>query len=240
VTYKLMLGVLVAAAAWAAMFVPDRKGFWPRAAAAAAAVAGYAVLVEPTAIGHRFAHGHWGLDLLVGFAAGLALYVVFWIGEQLLVIVLPALAAEVSDLYQVKRATRPWVIPPLVVLAAASEEVFFRGLVWERGGVVAGLAVYGVVHLWERKWVLVLAAVVAGAWWGGLLSLTGSLAAAVASHVTWGLLIIVMRPVGPSDWALRTSLRFHPLAVAPGLPAGPSRPAPGDEGSAGRGEGPER
>lgn len=208
-TIKLVVGVIVAAGAWAVMFAGPSKRFWTRAAAAGATIAVYAVAVDPGAIGHQLARPRWGPDLLVGVASGLVLYAVFWVGEQLLVVAAPSLAGEVGELYSVKRQAQRWLVPVVLAIAAPGEELFFRGLLWHRAGVVVGVAVYGAVHLPERKVVLVVAAVVGGAWWGALFSWTGGLVAPMASHLLWIMLIVVYKPARPAAWTLRLADRLR-------------------------------
>ncbi|MDQ2725035.1 MAG: CPBP family intramembrane metalloprotease [Actinomycetota bacterium] len=208
-TIKIVLGVVLAAAAWGAMFVLHRDGFWTRAALAAAAIGTYAVAVEPAQIGHLFDRRHWAGDLAVGLASGALLYAVFWVGEQALVIVLPKLAAEVGELYSVRGQTKPWFMPLVLAIAAPGEELFFRGFLQHQAGVAIALIAYGAVHLWERKLILVLAALLGGIWWGALLTWTGGLIAPVLSHLLWCLAIIVWRPARPTAWAERAGVRLR-------------------------------
>jgi membrane protease YdiL (CAAX protease family) len=203
------VGVAVAAAGWGAMFAAQRHHFWKRTVVAAGAIAAYTVIVEPRTVGHLFARPRWELDVLIGVASGVLLYGIFWFGEQALVVILPSLAAEVGDLYDVRGETRPAYIPLVLAIAAPGEELFFRGLVQEREGLLVALVVYGAVHLWERKVILVLAAVAGGLYWGGVFDLTGGLVAPVVSHFTWCMLIIVWRPARPTDRARRVGVRFR-------------------------------
>lgn len=209
VTIKIVLGVILAAAAWGAMFVLRKDGFWTRAAVASAAIGIYAIAVEPTTIGHLFDRRHWAGDLGVGLVSGAVLYGVFWVGEQALVIVLPKLAVEVGQLYDVRGQTKRWFMPLVLAIAAPGEELFFRGLLQHQAGVAIALAVYGAVHLWERKLILVLAALIGGVWWGALLAWTGGLIAPIVSHLLWCMVIIVWRPARPTAWAERAGGRLR-------------------------------
>lgn len=208
-TLKLIFGIILAAVAWGCMFAPRRDGFWTRAAAAGAAIGIYAVAVEPAVIGRLFDRRHWAGDLGVGILAGTVLYAVFWVGEQLLVIVVPPLADEVGDLYAVRGRTASWYMPLVLAIAAPGEELFFRGLVQHQAGIAVALVVYGGVHLWERKVILVVAALVGGLWWGLLLTWTGGLIAPVVSHLVWCLIIIVWRPARPAARAQRAGVRVR-------------------------------
>ncbi|MDQ2727214.1 MAG: CPBP family intramembrane metalloprotease [Actinomycetota bacterium] len=208
-TIEIVLGVILAAAAWGAMFVLRRDGFWTRAAMAGAAIGIYAVAVEPATIGHLFDRRHWAGDLGVGVVSGAVLYAVFWVGEQALVIILPKLAVEVGELYSVRGRTRVWFMPLVLAIAAPGEELFFRGFLQHQAGVALALIAYGAVHLWERKLILVVAALLGGLCWGALLTWTGGLIAPVVSHLLWCLMIIVWRPARPTVWAERTGVRLR-------------------------------
>jgi membrane protease YdiL (CAAX protease family) len=184
ITLTIVVGVIVAALAWGAMFTLGQRLFWPRAAAAGAVIATYAVAAGPDRIGRLFTHGSWPVEAALGVGSGAALYVIFWIGQKMLVLVARPLAVEVQV--------------AVLTVAASGEELFFRGLLEARIGFVLALAVYGAVHIWERKIILILAALAGGAWWGALFSLTGGLVAPIVSHLVWCLMIIVWRPVGSS------------------------------------------
>ena len=163
-------------------------------------------------MGRLFTHGDVAAAAAVGVASGLGLYALFWLGEQLLVVVAPGLAAEVGELYAVKGETRPGFVPVVVAVAATGEELFFRGFLQVRSGVVIALAVYAAVHLWERKLILILAALVAGGCWAALLGLTGGIVAPLVSHLVWGLTIIVWHPARPTAWAQRLGVRVRSAA----------------------------
>jgi uncharacterized protein len=209
VALTLAFAAVIGAAAWGAMFALDRQGFWRRAALAGAAVGIYAVAVQPTRIRDLFTTAHPLADVGVGLLGAAVLYAVFWVGEQLLVILLPGLAAQVTDLYDLRGTTQRRYIPLVLVVASLGEELFFRGLWQARTSFVVGLVVYAAVHVWERKLILIAAAVLAGALWGGLLAWTGGLVAPVVSHVAWDLAIVVWRPVVPAVRSRRLSARLR-------------------------------
>jgi membrane protease YdiL (CAAX protease family) len=212
----IVIGVVIAATGWGAMFAAGRRHFWTRAGLAGAAIAIYAVAVEPHVIGHLLTRPRWELDVVVGAASGAVLFVIFWIGEQVLVVVLPTLAAEVGDLYAVRGETKAAYIPLILAIAGPAEELFFRGLVQQRAGIAIALIVYAGVHLWERKVILVVAALIGGIYWGALLTLTGGLVAPIVSHFVWGMLIIVWQPARPTARAERIGVRVRAAFRRPG------------------------
>ena len=193
-----IVGLVLAAVAWGALFGLGRADFWSRAAVAGVAIGGYAIVVQraeledllrPTVV-----------DVAIGVAAAGVLYGVFWAGNAILRRWLPAVAAQVENLYDVRSVRRPARLPIAAVLLVVGpcEELFWRGLVLERAGFLLALAGYAAVHLWERKAVLILAAVVGGAFWGALFSWRGTLVAPIGSHALWDLAIVVWRPLVPS------------------------------------------
>ena len=187
-------GVAAAAVAWAALFAPARRGFWARALVAGLAIGVYAVAAQ---------HDRWGdllrltgADVTLGVAAAVMLYGVFLAGDRILRRWLPALAAQVDDLTEVRAvpSSDRLPVPAVLVVVGCAEELFWRGFVQARAGFAIALGCYAAVHLWERKAVLVLAAVVGGAYWGALFAWRDNLVAPLVSHVLWDLAVVVWRP----------------------------------------------
>jgi uncharacterized protein len=203
-TVKLLFGVAVAAAAWAAMFLVERRGLWTRALLAGLAIGAYAVAVDGAAIWQLVEVGHWLEEVAIGVGGAAVLYAVFWVGQQLLAWLLPGLSRQVGDLYQVRGETKPRNMPLILLVVGPCEELFWRGFVQHRAGFALALAGYAAIHLWERKAVLILAAAVGGAFWCGLLAWRGGLVAPIVSHALWDLVIVVWLPVRPLPrWAGR-------------------------------------
>ena len=191
-------GLVLAAGAWGALFGLGRADFWSRAAVAGLAIGGYAIVVQRAEL-EDLLHPTV-VDVAIGVAAAGVLYGLFWAGNVSLRRWLPAVASQVENLYDVRSVRRPARLPIAAVLLVVGpcEELFWRGLVQERAGVVLALAGYAAVHLWERKAVLILAAVVGGAFWGALFSWRGTLVAPIVSHALWDLAVVVWRPLVPS------------------------------------------
>lgn len=191
-------GLVLAAVAWGALFGLGRADFWSRAAVAGVAIGAYAIVVQRAELEDLLRPTL--ADAAIGVVAAGVLYVVFWAGNAILRRWLPAVAAQVDDLYDVRSVRRPARLPitAVLLLVGPCEELFWRGLVQERAGFVVALAGYAAVHLWERKAVLVLAAVVGGAFWGALFSWRGTLVAPLVSHALWDLAVVVWRPLVPS------------------------------------------
>ena len=186
-------GLVVAALAWAVLFLPGGERFWDRALPAGLAIGVYGAVAQR----HRL-DDLWrpeALDVVIGVVAAAGLYGVFWVGDRLLHQLLPALADDVGELYGVIASARPRLVPVVVVAVGASEEMFWRGFVQARAGVLVALVGYAAVHLWERKAALVLASLVGGAAWSALFAWRETLVAPVVCHVLWDLAVVVWFPL---------------------------------------------
>lgn len=189
----LFIGLAVAAVAWAALFLGSRRWFWERAALSGAVIGGYAIAVQGDSLLSDLRLTP--LNAALGAVAAGLLYGVFWAADQILLRFLPGLHAQVVDLYRIRLEGEPAYMPLILIVIGGAEELFWRGYVQAEAGLAVAVMGYALVLLWERKPVLMLAALVGGLWWGALFALTGSLAAAVISHLLWDLMIVVWFPL---------------------------------------------
>ena len=136
------------------------------------------------------------VDVVIGVGSAALLYLVFRGGNRGLAKFSPGLHREVRDLYHLRAEARLGAIPPMIATVAVSEELFWRGFVQARAGLVVATATYALVLIWEGKVVLLAAALVCGATWGALFAWRHTLVAPVVSHVLWDLAIMAYLPVG--------------------------------------------
>ena len=191
-----LVASVVAAAAWVALFRGERADIWPRTWVIAGVLIAFSVGAL-AALG-RLAEIVGPLDLIVvgaGVAVGVAWLVATHIGHAILCRIFPSFIDQVRDLYRLG-VDEPWtrVLGPIAAMAIA-EELLFRGVIGGVGGFAAGLALYTVVQVLERKWALVLAAVLGGASWGGVFELTGGLVAPAIAHVLWTAVLTLVWPL---------------------------------------------
>jgi hypothetical protein len=131
---------------------------------------------------------------------------------------------QITDLYSLREGDRVSTMVGPVVAMAGAEELFFRGFVQGRLGLVGAVAVYTAVQLVAGKWALTLAALLGAVVWGGLLWWTGGLVAPVVAHVLWtGALTFVWplrgcgRRVGAADAAPVAGRTACERSPAPGV-----------------------
>jgi membrane protease YdiL (CAAX protease family) len=190
----LLIGLAVAAAAMGSMFTFGRRRFWIRAAVAGALIGVFGAVAEHDRLGGYLSPR--AADIAVGVAAAALLYGLFWAGDRFLRHAFPGLAEEVVDLYRLR-----WASPAaagMIAAVAAGEELFWRGFVQARAGLLVATLGYALVLVWGRKLVLLVAALVCGATWGALFAWRDALVAPIVSHVLWDLAIMVYLPVRPA------------------------------------------
>ena len=195
------VAVVVAAAAWAFMFLPSRRGIWTRSWIAAA-------VLTVTSVGGLVAVDRLdevigpvdAVELAVGLVVGGAWLVATHVGYRILCRLFPAFSDQVRDLYRLGEGdTTAKMVGPIIALGVA-EELLFRGVLQGVGGVAIAILAYTAVQAFERKWALGLAALLCGAVWGALFEWRGGLVAPVAAHVLWtGMLTFVWTLGGCGD-----------------------------------------
>ncbi len=179
-------GVVLALFMWAAMFIPPRRGIWPRTWIAAITLSGYSI--GALAVLGRLDDVVGPVDLVevgVGLGVGGAWLIATHVGHWVLARVFPSFVAQIRDLYAVAADDRFALVAPPVVAMGVTEELLFRGLVQGSAGLAVGVAAYTFVQIVERKWTLLLAAVLGGLVWGLLYWWRDGLVAPVVAHVLW-------------------------------------------------------
>jgi uncharacterized protein len=143
-------------------------------------------------------------NILIGVASAILLYGIFWIGNQMLAMILSTRAEHLGAIYANKGSLSPMIVGALLFFPIGfGEELFWRGYVQRqftmKYGKLVGLAlatsIYVLVHLATGNPVLLLAALFCGLFWGGLYLWTGSLTTVIVSHMIWDPLIFVVWPV---------------------------------------------
>lgn len=209
--WNLLTAVLVAALLWFYMFSPwtgGRLNFWLTMSFSA---------VVLTTLTLSFTTDRRALlkvekplrQLLMGVVIALALWGVFWVGDKLSALMFDFARPEVDAVYSMKTGLPPYVIAILLLLVIGpAEELFWRGYVQRtltrllpgvKGANVAFAAttlVYALVHIWSFNFMLIMAALVAGAVWGLIYRLKPqALPALILSHALWDALVFVVMPI---------------------------------------------
>src|SRR2546428_10779617 len=145
---------------------------------------------------------------------------------------MPRAGGEIGDIYALRALRRKEELAARLAFAIGpAEELFWRGFVQRRAGLIATTALYGGAHLVTENLTLVGAATVAGAYWGLLRAFRVPLGALIASHVAWDVWIFLIAPTqaGGSPPPPPRAAPTPPPRGA-GAPPGPGPPLPGGAG----------
>lgn len=197
------IAVVIASILWFVMFSPLTKGFynfW--------SVMSFSAVIL-TALGFAFGNGWKGRfrvnvkDVFTGIASAAVLYGVFYVGNELSGRLFDFSGAQVDSVYALKEGQNPVILlPVLLFLVGPAEEIFWRGYIQRtlagKWGRVAAVAVttllYASVHIWSFNFMLIMAALVCGIFWGTLYALNKSLPAVLISHALWDAAVFILFP----------------------------------------------
>jgi len=207
-TIALFLLIAAAFILWYLVFVFPGGNFWIKLSSAAAFL-GLASLFFKDNTDKGRLYGTSGpvswRDVLLGCASAVVLYFVFWLGKLVLSVIFPTSETEIQSVYRQGEAVSPVVITALLLLVTSpAEELFWRGFVQKKlsdrttplWGLITGSILYAGVHIWTFNYTLILAALVAGLFWGYIYMRTGKLLPVIISHALWTTAIFVLFPMG--------------------------------------------
>ncbi len=190
--------VLLAIACWAFTFGWAGGNFWVKIGLSVSAVCSYSLAWQRPQIPFRFR------SFIYGLISAALLYAIFFLGDRLAPYLLPGAQGQVSGTYALGTGTGRWVVFLLLLLVTGpGEEIFWRGFLqshlMEKWGAFPGyLAVsllYAGVHIFSANLILVLAALVAGAFWGALYLWKKDLLIQIVSHSLWSAVIFAVAPI---------------------------------------------
>ena len=207
---RLKVGIAVALLLWFYMFSPWTSGlsnFWINMSCSAIILTGisfWGLSAQPRTKG-SFSLKDAAIQLVAGVALALVLWGIFWIGDKLSQLMFDFARNQVDNVYGMKDGTSAALIAVLLLFVIGpAEEFFWRGFVQKTmctrmnptTAFIVTTAIYALAHIWSFNFMLVMAALVAGAVWGLLYRIKPSLLPAlIISHALWDALVFVILPI---------------------------------------------
>jgi membrane protease YdiL (CAAX protease family) len=200
----LVFGTGVAFGFFALIFRGPRKYFWSRMTGAGITLGSLALAAQPKLRKTRLGIKEIGLGLGL---AGL-LYGIFQLGDRLAHRIIPGGGQQIEAIYGLNRLRpRRELMIRLGLVIGPSEEFFWRGFLQDGlmehfgrlPGTLMGIATYGCAHFFSGNFTMIVAATMAGAFWGGLYGLGVPLGALIVSHAIWDNLIFLIAPTIPGN-----------------------------------------
>ena len=202
---RVVLTIILATVLWTVMFSPwtaPHVNFWWMMTASACSL---------TLLSSLFAPGWWKRisitpsNIFYGILIAVALWGVFWLGDKFSQLLFDFARPQVDTIYGMKDGESPWLLTVLLLfLIGPAEEIFWRGYVqqtlslrWNPNvGFVVTTLVYALVHAGSFNFMLVMAAMVAGAAWGLLYRFFPErFTAIVISHALWDVAVFIWFPI---------------------------------------------
>ncbi|GHU70485.1 abortive infection protein [Bacteroidia bacterium] len=199
------IAIVIAALLWFVMFSPwtaPHLNFWLGMTVAALVLIGTSVI-----FGKNFRKQfrfNWK-DMAIGIASAAVLWGVFYLGDYFSSLWFDFAKPQVSSIYSLKDGENPIVLIALLLfLVGPAEELFWRGFVQRKLGERYGewtaffvaTAIYALVHIWSFNFMLIMAALVCGGFWGLLYKWNKNMLTLVVSHALWDVAVFVVFPIG--------------------------------------------
>lgn len=202
---RIGLSILVAALLWFFMFSPwtaHWMNFWIAMSISAAIL----ILISRFSTADFFSQFKVDIEgILIGIGSAAVLYGVFYIGNYLSTAWFDFAKPQIGSIYGMKEGSSPYMIAALLlVLIGPAEEIFWRGTVqrklesklgeWSAFAITT--LIYALVHIWSFNFMLIMAALVCGIFWGLIFKFyKKSLVPLIISHAVWDVAVFVLFPI---------------------------------------------
>ena len=197
---KVLVGAGLAFPLWYITFLTSFfNSFWYRITLSIAFLVAYATFVDKGYMLHELRSirlSHIGL----GMISAVILYILFLVSFM---VMKPIFEGGVEQVYMLKFEAEPESIAFILIFTSFGEEYFWRGFV-QRGlarlygrplSISAVTATYSLIHIPTLNIPLMLAAFIAGLYWGIFYATTNSLWTVITSHMIWTELVFILLPL---------------------------------------------
>lgn len=203
---KLLISIIIAAGLWFFMFSPWTAGmfnFW-FAMSISASILWLLSIFPGKNFSKQFSFS--SKEVALGLVSAVALYGVFYLGNYLSTAWFDFAKPQIGNIYSMKDGNNLYLVGVLLlILIGPAEEIFWRGYVQRTLGNKYGdwtafiltTLVYTLVHIWSFNFMLIMAAMVCGAFWGLMFMFNKkNLVSLVISHAVWDLSVFILFPIG--------------------------------------------
>jgi membrane protease YdiL (CAAX protease family) len=202
---KLTVAIVVAATFWFVMFSPWTSpycNFW-----IVMAIAAGVLMTLSFAFGKdwRYQFSFNLKDIALGVGSAIILWAIFYVGNDISGKLFDFARPQVNDVYAMKDGQSPLALTlALLFWIGPAEEIFWRGFVQrilreskmgDMKAFIITTVIYAAVHIWAFNFMLFMAALVCGAFWGFIYMKTRRLSTVMISHAIWDAAVFILFPV---------------------------------------------
>ena len=190
--------IFLSVACWGFTFGWNGGNFWVKIGASVLLVFAYSLYWQRPKITLCFS------SFFLGALSAAVLYFIFFLGNSLSSYFIMGAQGQVGRIYSLgEGSNKALVFLLLLLITGPGEEIFWRGFLQDQlmnrigryQGYLLTTAFYAGVHVFSGNLILILAALVAGAFWGGLYLWKRDLLAQIISHSFWSAFIFAVFPI---------------------------------------------
>ena len=190
--------VLLAFFCWAVTFGLDWGNFWVKIGLSVIIICLYSFWWQRPRVRFRYD------TVIMGILSAAALYGIFSLGNTFAPYIIPGAGSQVGGIYNLGTGSNRFLIFLLLCFVTGpGEEIFWRGFLQENlmkrfgklQGFILGTLIYAGVHVFSMNFILIMAALVAGAFWGALYLWKKDLGLVIVSHSLWSAFIFAVFPI---------------------------------------------
>ena len=202
---KIIAGFSIAAVLWFIMFSPwtkDIVNFWAIMLTAASVLIFYSLFVGKDDL--KNVYKFKPEFIAIGLLSALILYLIFYLGNFVSNLLFDFSKQQIENIYATKnQADKIFIALALLFVIGPAEEIFWRGFAQHRlmqkygtlNGFLMTTAVYALVHIWSFNFILIMAALICGLFWGWIFLKYKSVVPVIISHAVWDAVIFVILPI---------------------------------------------
>ena len=142
--------------------------------------------------------------ILYGLLSAAVLYGIFYAGNSIVRWMFEFAGRDISNVYGFKDGAEALRIGLLMLLIIGpGEELLWRGYVQgnlsaslgKQKGFIIGVLIYTLIHIATGNFILIMAALVGGIFWGWMYMKYNSLLMNIVSHIIWDIAIFLLLPL---------------------------------------------
>lgn len=212
---KLITSTGIVSVLWFIMFSPwtsPHINFWVAMSVSGMALTAISFFIGKTKIKRKELSLS---NISIGIVSAAALWGVFWIGNYLSTRWFGFAQEQISSIYDMKNGNNVLIIGVLLLLVIGpAEEFFWRGYfqrsiseifdkslkikseTWRwLAPVLVTAFIYAIVHVFSFNFMLIMAALVCGLFWGFMYRLTKSIVPLIVCHALWDVSVFILFPI---------------------------------------------